>query len=69
MLLALVLSAGDSCRQAVDEAAIKRIMGGLPSCAASTSAYCRARKRLPTEVISTLARQVGGMIGASAPRW
>ena len=69
MFLAQVLSADGSCQQAVDEAAIKRIIGGLPRCAASTSAYCQARKRLPTEVISTLARQVGGMIGASVPCW
>jgi hypothetical protein len=69
MFLAQVLSADGSCRQAVDEAAIKRIIGGLPRCAASTSAYCQARARLPTQVISTLARQVGGMIGAGAPSW
>jgi hypothetical protein len=32
MFLAQVLSADGSCRQAVDEAAIKRIIGGLPRC-------------------------------------
>ena len=69
MFLAQVLSADGSCQQAVDEAAIKRVIGGLPRCAASTSAYCQARARLPTQVISTLARQVGGMIGAGAPGW
>jgi len=51
----------------------QRIVDGLPRCAASTSAYCQARGRLPTEMISELARQVGGMIGGmigtGAPRW
>jgi len=59
MFPAQVRSAAGSCQQAVDEAVIKRIIGGLPGCGESTSAYCQARKRLPTEVISTLARQVG----------
>ncbi|MCG6860602.1 MAG: IS4 family transposase, partial [Chromatiaceae bacterium] len=69
MFLAQVLSADGSCQQAVDEAVIKRIIGALPRCASSTSAYCQARARLPTKVISTLARQVGRMIGAGAPSW
>lgn len=69
MFPAQVLSADGSCRQAVDEALIKRIIGGLPRCAASTSAYCQARARLPTQVISTLARQVGSMIGSGSPNW
>jgi hypothetical protein len=69
MFLAQVLSADGSCQQAVDEAVIKRIIGGLPGCAGSTSAYCRARGPLPTEMVSTLARQVGRMIGADAPSW
>jgi hypothetical protein len=64
-----VLWADGSCQQAVDEAVIKRIISGLPRCAASTSAYCQARGRLPTKAISTLARQAGRMIGAGAPSW
>ena len=35
MFLAQVLSADGSCQQAVDEAVIKRIIGGLPVCAAN----------------------------------
>jgi len=69
MFLAQVLSADGSCQQAVDEAVIKRILGGLPVRGASTSAYCQARGRLRTEVVSTLTRQIGGMIGAGAPSW
>lgn len=67
MFLAQALSSDGSCQQAVDDALVKRIIDGLGRYSASTSAYCQARARLPTAVISTLARQAGGMIGASAP--
>jgi len=69
MFLAQVLSADGSCRQAVNDAALKRVIGGLPRCSASTSAYCQARAQLPTEMISALTRQVGGVIAESAPIW
>jgi hypothetical protein len=69
MCLAQVLSADGSCRQAVNDAAIKRLVGGLPLCSISTSAYCQARARLPVTMISTLAYQSGGMIAKHAPGW
>jgi len=69
MFLAQVLSGDGSCRQAVNDAALKRIIDGLPRCSSRTGAYCQARARLPTQMISALTRQVGGMIGACAPSW
>jgi hypothetical protein len=69
MFLAQVLSADGSCRQAVNDAALKRLVGGLPICSTSTSAYCQARSRLPMEVISTLACQVGGIVAEAPPSW
>ncbi|MEK9142158.1 MAG: IS4 family transposase [Nitrospirota bacterium] len=72
MLLAQALSADRSCQKAVNDTAIKRVAGGLPRCSTHTGAYCRARQRLPTEMISTLVRQLGRRITAQAPepwRW
>ena len=69
MFLAQVLSADGSCRQAVNDAALKRMIDGLPRCSSRTGAYCQARARLPTETISGLTGQVGGMIAAGAPNW
>jgi hypothetical protein len=69
MFLAQVLSADGSCRQAVDDAAVKRLVGGLEPCSANTSAYCQARARLPTAMVSTLALNVGAMIAGNAPCW
>ena len=62
MFLAQVLSADGSCRQAVDDAAVKRLVDGLEPCSTNTSAYCQARTRLPTAMVSTLALQVGAII-------
>jgi hypothetical protein len=57
MFLAQAPSADDSCREVVNDAAVKRLLGGLSPCSTNTSAYCQARGRLPLEMISTLACQ------------
>lgn len=67
MYLAQAMSADRSCQKAVDEAAIKRLMGGLPLCSTHTGAYCRARQRLPLEMVSTLARHTGRVVGERTP--
>ena len=69
MFLRQVQSVDGSCQQAVSEAGLKRIIGALPRCSTRTSAYCQARARLPTQMVSSLARQVGGMVSESAPAW
>jgi hypothetical protein len=69
IFLAQSLSPDGSCRQAVNDAAVKRLVGGLSPCSTNTSAYCQARGRLPLEMISTLACQVGELITAGAPPW
>lgn len=67
MFLAQAMSADRSCQQAINDAAIKRLMGGLAACSTHTGAYCRARKRLPLEMISTLARYTGRMMTERTP--
>ena len=70
MFMAQALSADGSCQQAVDDAAVKRLVGGLSPCSTSTSGYCQARSRLPLPMISTLARRVGQIIAeGAAPGW
>ena len=56
MFLAQALSADRSCQRAVDEAAVKRLIGGLKPCSTRTGAYCRARKRLPEQMVRGLAK-------------
>lgn len=72
MFLAQAMSADRSCQKAVDDAAVKRLVGGLPNCSTNTGAYCQARSRLPLEMISTLALHTGRLMSGSAPmkwRW
>ena len=72
MFLAQALSADRSCQKAVDEAAVKRLVAGLTPCSTHTGAYCRARKRLPGEMVHTLACHTGRWVAARAPeswRW
>jgi len=67
MFLAQAMSADRSCQKAVDEAAIKRLNGALALCSTHTGAYCRARQRLPVEMVATLARHTGHVMAERTP--
>ena len=67
MFLAQAMSQDRSCQSVLDNAAIKRLTGGLPVCSTHTGAYCQARKRLPLEMISTLTRHTGRMMTECTP--
>ena len=69
MFLAQTLSADGSCRQAVNDAMVKRLIGGLKPGSTDTGGYCKARARLPVAMVATLARQAAGVIAAGAPSW
>jgi hypothetical protein len=70
MFLAQVLNDDRSCQAAVNDAAVKRLTGGLPGCSTATGAYCRARQRLPLEMVRSLARHTGRRIDDAVPeRW
>ena len=67
MFLAQTLSADRSCQQAVNDAAVKRLVGGLPRCSTHTGAYCKARQRLPLQMVTRLCRHTGRLIAEGAP--
>uniref|UniRef100_UPI003D03779A IS4 family transposase n=1 Tax=Altererythrobacter sp. TaxID=1872480 RepID=UPI003D03779A len=69
LFLAQALSADGSCRQVVNDAMVKRLIGGLTPGSTATGGYCRARKRLPQGMISTLARYTGGIVAEGAASW
>jgi len=70
MFLAQVLKADPSCQGIVNEAAAHRVIYGLTPCSTSTGGYCRARQRLPLEMVSALVRQTGELIDQQVPdRW
>ena len=67
MFLAQVMSADRSCQQAVNQAAISRLVAALPTCSTHTGGYCRARQRLPVDMVKTLACQLGEMVEQQTP--
>jgi hypothetical protein len=67
MFLSQALSADRSCQRAVNDASVKRLIGGLPVCSTHTGAYCRARARLPLSMLSGLTQHTGQAMTAQAP--
>jgi len=66
VFLGQVLSADHSCRAAVARLIAYRIARKQRACSAETSAYCQARKRLPEQFFSQIARQTGRQLDAKA---
>lgn len=70
IFLGQVLSADHSCRAAVARLIAHRISRGQSACSAETGAYCQARKRLPEEFFSDVARRTGRALESGIdPRW
>lgn len=59
VFLGQVLSTDHSCRDAVARLIVHRVSQGLRPCSSLTGAYCQARKRLPEQFFSSIARLVG----------
>ena len=68
MFVTQALSADRSCQHVVNQAAVQRLVTGLPGCSTHTGGYCRARQRLPIEMISGLSRHLGQQINQQIPK-
>src|SRR5262249_19711203 len=70
VFLGQVLSADSCCRAAVARLLAHRLCQGQSPCSAETGAYCQARKRLPEQFFSQVARQTGRALDDNAdPGW
>jgi hypothetical protein len=70
MFLAQSMSADRSCQHIVNQAAIQKVAGGITAHSSRTGGYCRARKRLPEKMVSSLARETGQLIDELIqPNW
>jgi hypothetical protein len=72
MFITQALSADRSCQNIVNQAAMQRLISGLPSCSTHTGGYCRARVRLPLPMIKNLSQSVGELVNNITPdlwRW
>jgi hypothetical protein len=68
MFLGQAMSADGSCQNAVDEALVTRLLSGVNPGSANTSGYCQARGRLPTPMISALARHSAALLNENTPQ-
>ena len=66
MFMRQVLEADGSCQKAVNGWAAQRAADGLSACSVRTGGYCRARQRLPLEMVSALTRQTGWLLSHKA---
>ncbi len=68
--LSQVLSEDHSCRDAVSRIIAHRAANGNPVCSPNTASYCKARSRIRTRVLSTLATRTAEELEASvADQW
>jgi Transposase DDE domain/Insertion element 4 transposase N-terminal len=65
--LSQVLDRDHSCRQAVARLLAFRSSRGLHPCSPDTGAYCKARGRLPEELLRELTRGTGRRVAEQAP--
>src|SRR5450830_71062 len=66
MFMRQVLEADGSCQNAVNGWAAQRAADGLRPCSVRTGGFCRARQRLPLEMLSTLTRETGRLLHEKA---
>ena len=66
MFMRQTLEADASCQRAVNGWAAQRAADGLRACSVRTGGYCRARQRLPLEMVSGLARHTGRLLSRKA---
>ena len=67
MFMRQVLESDGSCQKAVNGWAAQRAADGLGACSVRTGGFCRARQRLPQEMVSTLTRETGRLLSEKAP--
>lgn len=66
MFMRQALESDGSCQKAVNGWAAQRAADGLSPCSVRTGGYCRARQRLPLEMVSTLTRETGRLLHEKA---
>lgn len=72
MFMRQALNADGSCQKAVNGWAARRVAEGFSPSSIRTGAYCRARQRLPPEMVIALTRETGCQLSARAQsgwRW
>lgn len=72
MFLTQTMSADRSCQNAVNQSVIQRFASGMSAGSVRTGAYCRARQRLPLDMVRDLSCYLGDQMHNNCPdswRW
>ena len=67
MFVSQTLSEDRSCQKVVNDSAVRRAKSGMSQCSSNTSAFCRARCRLPLALPCKLGKHIARMIGEHIP--
>lgn len=67
LFMAQAMNSDASCQNAVDGHVVERVFNGLSACSTITGAYCKARQRLPTAMVSELVKQTGHLVAKQVP--
>lgn len=62
LFMAQSLNPDSACQQVVNQHAVDRVANGLKPCSTHTGAYCKARKRLPLDMLRSLTQETGQQI-------
>lgn len=68
MFMTQALNEDGSCQKAVNGWAARRAVEGLSVQSLHTAGYCKARQRLPVEMVTELTRHTGRLLSAQAQR-
>jgi hypothetical protein len=68
MFMTQAVSADQSCQQVVTSWQTRRVVDGLSAHSIRTGGYCRARQRLPQEMIDAMVRATGRLVSERARR-
>jgi len=66
LFMAQSLNSDSACQQVVNQHAVDRIANGLKPCSTHTGAYCKARQRLPLDMLQSLTRETGRQVAQRA---
>jgi len=67
LFLSQAMSSDASCQNTVNHHAVERAFNGLTPCSIKTGGYCRARQRLPLDMVAALVKQTGQLIAEQTP--
>ena len=67
MFLTQALSQDRSCQHIVNKASFDNVLEGKPTNSVSTGAYCKARQRIPLELIQRLTRETAYQLSKHVP--